>query len=497
VSNPRPGGYSIVLTADRTLMARYNVLLDGMLAASQTTATPGFVIENLLLPRAKHTAAGASVAPLGLRRIESALIEGGLDDLIVVDDAHLADVIGPNTKIGAISSGEPVGLGMSSSTMAGVTGGEIYPQAMLRRLLAQVRRLVTERAPGAKVVLGGPGAWQLAGEDGPRQALGVDHAVVGYAEGNAAATFEALLNGDALPPVIVGEGLPAAQIPRLRGATAMGVVEISRGCGLGCEFCTIGTVPMQHLSVEAILADIEANLSAGQTSIAILSEDLLRYGGEGMRCKPEALLGLLTAIRALPEVRALQPDHVNVISLTEYSDEQLAEVRRLIGGRYPWFNIGIETAAGELLQQNGGRPKMGRVPAEDWGEFCSEQLRRLMRLGFVPMASLIVGLPGETPEQVQRTLEWVRSLRGEPLTVFPVMYAPVAGEPPPELTRAHWQLMREAYEFNFRWVPRLYWDQQQQAGVSLARRLVIQALGKGNVVMWRRLLRAKQARACD
>lgn len=478
-------------------MARYNVLLDGMLAASQTTAMPGFIIERLLLPRAKHTAAGASVAPLGLRRIESALVEGGLaaGDMIVVDDAHLAEAIGERTKIVAISSGEPVGLGMSSSTMAGVTGGEIYPQAMLRRLLSQVRRLVAERAPGAKVVLGGPGAWQLAGEDGQRLALGVDHAVVGYAEGNAAATFQSLLQGTDLPPVILGEGVPAARIPRLRGATAMGVVEISRGCGLGCEFCTIGTVPMQHLPLEAILADIKVNLAAGQTSVAILSEDLLRYGGEGMRCRPEALIGLLTAIRAMPEVRALQPDHVNVISLTEYSDEELAEVRRLLKGQYPWFNLGMETAAGELLQACGGRPKMGRVRAEDWGGFCAEQLRRLMRLGFVPMASLIVGLPGETPEQVQQTLQWVRAMQGEPLTIFPVIYAPVAGEPVPELTRAHWQLMREAYEFNFKWVPRLYWDQQQMAGVPVARRMVIQALGKGNVVMWRRLLRAKQAAA--
>jgi len=153
-------GLPIVLTADRTLMAQYTVLLDGMLASSQTTASPAPVIERLLLPRAKHVNGQAPLAPLGLRRIESALLESGLapEDIATVDDAHLADAIGAETRIVAVSSGEPLGLGMSSSTMTGVAGGEIYPQAMFRRLLQRTKRLVSERAPQAKVVLGGPGA---------------------------------------------------------------------------------------------------------------------------------------------------------------------------------------------------------------------------------------------------------------------------------------------------------------------------------------------------
>ena len=497
-------GLPIVLTADRTLMAQYTVLLDGMLASSQTTASPAPVIERLLLPRAKHVNGQAPLAPLGLRRIESALLESGLapEDIATVDDAHLADAIGAETRIVAVSSGEPLGLGMSSSTMTGVAGGEIYPQAMFRRLLQRTKRLVSERAPQAKVVLGGPGAWQLAADEARRLELGVDHVVLGYAEGNVAGIMRDLAEGRELPSVIAGQPVAAENIPLLRGASTMGVVEISRGCGLGCEFCTIGNVPMQHLSADRILSDIQTNLCAGQTSIAILSEDLLRYGGNGLNCRPAELIALLTRITALPRLRLLQADHVNVISIAAYSDDELAQVRHLLAGgagrtplSYPWFNIGIETASGQLLQANGGRPKMGRTAPEDWGNFCREQLERLMRLGFVPMASLVVGLPGETPEDLQQTLEWVRALQGRPITVFPVIYAPVQGEPLPHLTRLHWQLMQEAYEFNFRWVPRLYADGQKAAGVSAARRMLIQVLGKGNVVMWRRLLRARKAAA--
>lgn len=492
-------GFPIVLTADRTLMARYDVLLDGMMAASQTTSMPAPVVKTVLLPRARHDHGVAPFAPLGLRRIEAALVRAGLQNqLTVVDDAHLQGAIGPETRIIALSSGEPAGLGMSSSTMTGVIGGTIYPHAMFQRLLGTVRRLRQERCPEAKIILGGPGAWQIA--SGPDEAL-VDHVICGYAEGNAAVLFQDLLAGRELPYLIEGQPVSAADIPPIRHASTMAVVEISRGCGLGCGFCTIGQVPMQHLPPETILADIQTNLNAGLTSAAILSEDLLRYGAQGVRCQPEALLALLAQIRALPDLRIIQPDHVNVASVAQYNDTQLREIHRLLTGAFqerPWVNLGIETPSGVLLQANGGRPKMGGVAAEQWGEFCAEQLLRLTDAGFVPMASLVIGLPGETPEIIAQTRQWVQGLRGKPVTIFPVLYAPIGGETAPnptQLSRAHWQLMSECYEFNFRWVPRMYGESQRGAGVGLARRLVIQALGQGNVLLWRTMLKFKASRA--
>ena len=297
--------------------------------------------------------------------------------------------------------------------------------------------------------------------------------------------------------MIEGQPVAAQQIPPLVHPSTMAVVEISRGCGLGCGFCTIGQVAMQHLPPETILADIQTNLAAGFTSAAILSEDLLRYGAQGTRCQPEALLSLLARIRSLRGLRIVQPDHVNVASVAQYNDWQLAEIHRLLGGGFqhrPWVNLGVETPSGALLAANGGRPKMGGVAPEAWGEFCAQQLRRLVAVGFIPMASLVIGLPGETPADVELTRQWVRGLQGEGLTIFPVLFAPIGGGTPPDasrLSRSHWQLMRECYEFNFRGVPRLYWDSQRGAGVGLPRRLLIQALGKGNVVLWRSLLAHK------
>lgn len=470
-----------------------------MLAASQTSTVPPELLQALLMPRGR-----GRVAPLGLRRIEAALLEGGFarGEVAVTDAEGLARVVGPATRVIGISAGEPAGKGMNSNTMTGIAGGRIYPEAMFRRLARRIRGLVADRAPGARVVLGGPGAWQLAGDEARRRALRIDHIVTGYAEGNVAVIFRALAGGQPLPEVIEGRCPAAEEIPPIRHASTMGVVEISRGCGLGCGFCTIGGVPMLHLPAETILADVRTNLAEGMTSIALLSEDFFRYGAGGVKTNPERLLELLRRIRALPGVRLIQIDHVNVLSVAQFSDAQLAEVRELLVGdtgcKYPWVNIGIESAAGELLEASGGGPKMGRDRSRDWGEHCAEQLRRLCRAGFMPMASLILGLPAEREEHVRRTLKWAQGLAGECVTIFPMLYAPIDGERPPTtaaLTALHWRLIRECYKLNFKWIPKMFWESQRAAGVPLARRVLLQTMGLGQVAQWNAIFAWKAWRA--
>ena len=68
----------IVLTADRTLIARYRVLLDGILGTVGTSFIPRFVYETFISPKAEVAKNGQVAAPpYGLRKIEAALLENG------------------------------------------------------------------------------------------------------------------------------------------------------------------------------------------------------------------------------------------------------------------------------------------------------------------------------------------------------------------------------------------------------------------------------------
>ena len=487
----------IVLAADAGLTAAFPLLFDGMLAASQTTTTPGLVLDLMMLPRHRGPGYPAFTAPLGLRRIEAALFRAGFSatDIAVSDDRGLSLALGPATRVIGIACGDPLGRGMNSTTMSAVAGGRPWPTVLFQRMLEKAKRF----APQASMVVGGPGAWQLATDEAARKRLGIDHVVTGYAEAGIAATLRDLLAGATLPPVITGQPPMTADIPTLRGAATFGAVELSRGCGWGCGFCTLAHTPMQHLSMDQVLADVAVNQAAGLRQAALLSEDAFRYGGAGREVQPAALLALVEAVRRQLGDGPIQLDHANVASVARWSDADLATLYRLLSGDGStpvWLNLGVESSDGRLLAANGGAPKMGGVAPDEWGTTCAQQAKRLAKIGFVPFLSLVMGLPGETPEHIAADQRWIENLADLPIAVFPMALAPL--EKPwqgPHLRRAHWRLMQTAYRRNFRWVPWLYERQCRAAGIPLRRRLLIQCLGLGQVWQWRMLFAWRKWRA--
>ena len=56
--------------------------------------------------------------------------------------------------------------------------------------------------------------------------------------------------------------------------------------------------------------------------------------------------------------------------------------------------------------------------------------------------------------------------------------------------------MRTSYHQNFRWIPKMYWDNQTGAGVPLAKRLLLQSTGRGQVPLWNGLFAWHMLRAC-
>ena len=491
---------TIVLTAPRTLMAGYRLLFDGVLACNQTTWTPRLVANTLLMPR--QNGGRPVVAPLGLRRVEAALVRDGFDrDAVAVVPAdRLGEVVGPETRVIGLTAGDPTGRGMSSTTVCAIVGGRPLTARAHRDLLRQIGRAARRPGHSPSVIAGGPGAWQLEHSTPDL----IDHIVAGYAEANAAEVFRATADGTDQPRVIQGRAPRAEEIPTVLGPTTMGAVETSRGCGLGCSFCSLARIPMEHLPEQTILGDIETNLAAGQPHPCLVNEDLFRYGAKGTTVRPDALIALLERLRAMDGIGVIQSDHANVLSVSQWSDEDLRTVRRLMVGRtgqkMPWLNVGVETASGELLRANGGGAKMGACPDDEWAAFASHQLRRLIEAGFFPFASVVLGLSGETTEHVRLTREWVDTLSDEPLGIFPVLNAPTDGSQGPgrdDLAREQWELIRACYRINFRWIPRMYDDGQRASGVGIGRRTLMQLLGRGHAALWKTLLMIRTRRADD
>jgi len=293
------------------------------------------------------------------------------------------------------------------------------------------------------------------------------------------------------------------KIQPINGASMLGIIELSRGCGRGCKFCTMARKKMEHVSPDTILADLETNVANGAGSVVSGSEDFFRYGSVGVKPDFDKLHGLLVEMKKVKGLSFMQIDHGNVTSVLQLNDEQLTEIRKLLTWEsrtdYLWVNMGAESANGRLVAAN-CPGKIAPFRAEDWGQMVRQAAERMTRNGFFGVFSIILGLPGETPADVADTLALVKDLAASGAVIFPIFYEPLS---PDEISRRqrftisrmradHLELYRICYEINFKSVPRLFRDNQRAGGVSWAKRTAMQVLGKGEIFSWRRTFKRMQ-----
>jgi radical SAM superfamily enzyme YgiQ (UPF0313 family) len=495
-SNLKP---AIVLVADRTLSANYKALFEGIFATMQTTKVPAAAMRHFVAPAVRTDAAGcARTAPLGLRRVQSSLIKKlGLttEEVVCTTPERLSSLLGPWVKIVGFSSSDPLGNGMSNTTTTQFWAGELFTRRWSRQLLGHI--LEAKRRWGFKVVGGGAGAWQWECYPDATAQECLDVRFEGYFEQDGPGLFRDLLEGRSAPRHLVQSKTGSAEIVPICGPSLLGIVELSRGCGRGCRFCSMAHKKMEHLPAETILADLETNIAGGIRSVVSGSEDFFRYGATGLKPNFEALRDLLEQMRQLRGLSFMQIDHANITSLAQMTDDQLQEIRRLLtwekNSKYLWVNMGAESASGHLVAAN-CTGKVAPYRPEDWEELLYATAERMTRNGYFSVVSLVLGLPGETPDDIQKTLKLVKFLEHQNAVVFPVFYEPhtpddiAAGRRFSIATMRpeHLELYRSCYEINFRKVPLLFWDNQRCAGVSWLKRATMRALGKTEVAAWRK-----------
>jgi radical SAM superfamily enzyme YgiQ (UPF0313 family) len=491
---------SVILVADRTLSAKYDIMFEGIFGTMQTTQVPELGMKLLVSPPLKSDSRGrAKVAPLGLRRIESCLLaETNLDkeDVACVTPEMLPQVLGPWVKIVAITSSDPLGKGMSNTTTTGFMNGELYTKVWMNRLMKVIKD--AKEKHGFKVIGGGAGAWQWLQNEEERESHGVDIVFEGYFEALGPQLFEDILEGKSVETHVREPQSVVSKIKPILGASMLGVMEISRGCGKACQFCTLAFKKMEHLNHDIILSDMQTNVDGGIRSVVSGSEDFFRYGATGgFRTDFGKLRELLLAMKEIDGLRFMQIDHANISSVLQLTIEELKEARRLLTWDSPtdylWVNMGVESANGFLVHAN-GKGKMAPFEPDNWEEMVKEAARKMTEAGFFSVFSVILGLPGETPDDVQRTIKLVKYLSTQRAVVFPIFHEPVLLDHPMRgerfkidcMRRDHLELYTTCYEINFNWVPKLYWDNQRAGGVAYWKRALIRILGKTEIITWRK-----------
>jgi radical SAM superfamily enzyme YgiQ (UPF0313 family) len=461
-------GTKIVLTSSATEMSDYyNNPFVAFVAGFAKGPVPLWFLRRYLYPPVKgEVDKRAKYAPYGLRKVEALLLESGFSDsdVAVVHPSNLDDFIGPETKVLGISSMDPTGMGYVSKTYSSLVGGGPPMNAIEFEALVRHRSIRKYRP---KIIVGGYGSWQLERKK-MAQSYGIDCVLIGGNPETIVDLFARSVKGESLPRVIrSGNGSNEDFLPMIRHAAIHGGVEISKGCGRNCQFCTPTMQKKTDFPLTKIMKEVEINVREGMSRITLITEDLFLYGAKDKSFVPnkEAVLRLLRSIASYPGVEAIQPSHMSLApvvhdpSLVEEASQILIGNNWYYHGKKPVVTseTGIETGSSRLMKKYMSGKPLPFKP-EQWKEVVTQAFGILNDNNWYPLATLIIGLPDEGEEDVAETLELMDDLKGYNAFYVPLFFVPLEdcllmnkqGAELDSLSRIRWEFLVRCWQYNIR-----------------------------------------------
>ncbi|MEB3692424.1 MAG: B12-binding domain-containing radical SAM protein [Caldisphaeraceae archaeon] len=422
--------YEVIITTDRTMMSdhhKHEFL--GFMTTGPSIGLPESIWMWIAAPKPKVDKLGRpKVATYGLRKIEAALIDAGIN-ASVIDPDHIHKHL-DTAKVIMIGHHDYFAYGPPSSEWWSITGKEPVNRKSFRKFM-ESPAMQKAREKGVKIIAGGPAAWQWLWSLDEWKKWGVTTIVDGEAEKVAVDLAKKALNGEPLPDyVFIGPSdVPSLEeIPKIKHASVNGLVEIMRGCPRGCKFCSVTLRPWRFIPPEKVIEEIKVNLNEGIDQVLLHSEDMLLYYADGVRPRPEKLIKLHSMIRnittlpiawshaSLAAVKYAEETHKLISKLTDimYSGDQ----------EFLGVEIGLETGSVKLAKKI-MPAKAAPYPAEKWPEVVESAFSILMDHNIIPAVTLIAGLPEEEPDDVMATTELIDRLRPYRSLIVPMFFVPM------------------------------------------------------------------------
>jgi hypothetical protein len=423
----------------------------------------------------------ARYMPAGLRVLEASLLrQYAPDDIAACYPEDLDKFIGPNTRVVAISTHNPLGVTFAAGVYASIFGSNRLPinSHYAREMFAKVKASPFRK--NFKVIVGGSGGWQIS-QTNTWDELSVDCIVEGRSESSDTMDlFAKAVRGEDIPRQLeVGHprSRDAIIVPDKR--TTFGVVEMTTGCGRRCQFCLPDLNPQLDVSKEQIMAGVRANIRDGNNQISLATEDMFIWGQVHTDTpfyfpNREALLDLYTDIVNTPGVEhhvlshaTIAPAVVDPLLIKRLTDVCIdkSPIKIPLLSTHPEKRalvplIGLETASIRVAKQI--MPSKGvPFPIDDWPSVVIRGLEVLNENNWFPAMTLIIGNPGETDEDVKATLDLVYEVERRGLFAFfiPSIFTPLHDTRMEkkegvtetyQLSPLQWQLMMKCWKMNLR-----------------------------------------------
>jgi len=219
-----------------------------------------------------------------------------------------------------------------------------------------------------------------------------------------------------LRPCYTADGPRFLKTPRvLTTPPYSAFVKISDGCDNRCTYCAIPLIRGNYASrpFDDIVDECRRLADDGVTEITLIAQDTSRYGcdfGDGHYQLPE-LLEAVSVIEKIHWVRVLYcyPDS---------TDDKLLDAISSLPKVAPYLDLPLQHIDDTMLK------RMNRRGSADW---IKSRIAECRKRGILLRTTMIVGFPGETQEQFETLLDFVKEARFERLGAF--TYSPEEGTP--------------------------------------------------------------------
>ena len=215
--------------------------------------------------------------------------------------------------------------------------------------------------------------------------------------------------------VLLGDAPLPENVPIERTGRLSAWVPIMYGCNNFCTYCIVPYVRGREHSrrPEDVVREVEEAAAQGFKEITLLGQNVNSYGKDHKIASFAELLLMVDAVKGVERVRYMTSHPKDL------SDAVIDAVRQ---GRHicPHFHLPVQHGSDRILRA------MNRVYRKDAYRSLVERIRAA-----VPDASLttdlIVGFPGETEEDFEELLDFLREIRYDAAYTF--LYSKRSGTP--------------------------------------------------------------------
>lgn len=468
-------GVPIVLTASRAEANEYDNNPFNAFICTFPRKLSGYILREHLSNLKNNEDGTAKCTIYGLRKVESMLVdEFGEENVVVSHYDNLDKFIGKKTKIVGISSMDPMGLAYVSTTYNSLIGfgGEALNAFEFKKLVAHPS--IQKYKP--KIIVGGAGSWQIS-EAGTQKSLGIDVLFQGESEADLVSIFKKMINGENVSSYFEAKKPDREKVPLIKHAASYGMVEITRGCGRGCQFCSPTNRTKYSFPIDHIMKEVEINIKEGAKSIFTVTEDIFLYKSKpGFIPNREEIVKLYKTIAAYPGVEYILLSHASLAPAI-YDRKLLEELSPILLEKTKWnpktsttykkpfvsVEVGIETGSVRLMQKY-MKGKALPYSVDKWPDLVIRGVGTMNDYDWWPLCTIMTGQPDETEEDVIATLNLIDDLRNHNAKMFytPVLFIPlkeaILGNQSrtnlKNLTELQWEILARCWRNNIDfWAP--------------------------------------------